>query len=208
MKLPQSLLDKTEWALIGPLGPSVPENLQGLPILAIDGGANHNCHYDVWVGDADSVKQDPKGSYAFHQNTEKDLSDLALGLDLLRPGKAYRLHLWGFLGGRKDHELFNLGEAMRFLETRSGSEVLFYDGHGKPVFRLFGSGEWQIQVKGVFSLGTLRDVKLRLMGQCKYQVPHATIFSPLSSLGLSNEGAGKITLYNEGPVFLYFAEKT
>jgi thiamine pyrophosphokinase len=206
MTLPSTLINKTEWTFVGPMGPQLPDFLKTHPIIAVDGGAHHSAHTDVWVGDADSYTKEIKQGLIFRHPAQKDQSDLALALSLFQEPAHYKFHFWGFLGGRKDHELFNLGEALSFLEHHQECQILFYDGEGKIHFHLVGNGHWKFTHMGLFSLGTLKKTSIKLKGECHYPILHSTVLNPLSSLGLSNVGKGEMTLENEGPVFIYYPE--
>lgn len=207
MTLPSNLKTKTEWVLVGPMGPILEPKYLEYPTMAVDGGAHFIQKSDVWVGDSDSFSGEVVATHVFHYPPEKDRSDLHLALSLLDPRRSQKLHLWGFLGGRQDHELFNLGEAHGFLESASKCELIFYDSTGRVVFWFLGAGFWKFSFHGAFSLGTLKTTSLSLEGRCKYQIRNSTPFNPLSSLGLSNQGSGEMMLTTEAPVFLYFPEK-
>lgn len=206
MKLPSSLSHKTEWVLLGPMGPLLPRFLSDLPLLGVDGGAHFTEEMDVWVGDADSFSGKINSPHIFRHPTGKDESDLALALRFFDEPRHYKLHLWGFLGGRKDHELFNLGEAMAFLNANHENQILFYDARGKIIFHAVGTGHWKFTHVGIFSLGTLKKTEVKLTGSCLYPISTPTYIEPLSSLGLSNQGQGEMTLETEGPVFICFPE--
>lgn len=205
MKLPQQYLNKTEWTLIGPMGPVVPSHLTAYPLLAIDGGAKYLDKIDIWIGDGDSY-QDllTHCEHVFKYPPEKDMSDLALALSAFSHQLSYKLHFWGLLGGRRDHELFNLGEALRFLNGHAGSEILFYDQAGEVSFQLFSRGDCSFYHQGSFSLGSLKDVEVTMTGACSYPISTPRILPPLTSLGLSNQAQGKVSLKIKGPVFIYY----
>lgn len=206
MKLPSTMRHLSEWTFVGPMGPSVPSHLLEYPVIAIDGGAHHTEKMDVWVGDSDSFELDVKASHIFRLPIEKDQSDLAMGLSLFEEPRHYKLHFWGFLGGRKDHELFNIGEALTFLEEHHECQVLMYDESGKITFHLLGTGHWKFSYNGTFSLGTLKKTLVKMKGDCHYPISKYETLNPLSSLGLSNKAYGEVILETEGPVFLYFPE--
>lgn len=206
MILPSSLTNMTEWTFVGPMGPTVPETLLGYPLIAVDGGAYHSPRLDIWVGDADSYKEIVNCPHQFKHPTDKSQSDLALALAFFGENLLYKFHFWGFLGGRRDHELFNLGEALSYLDHHPESQILFYGADGKISFHLLGAGDWKFNHQGLFSLGTLKKVSVKLKGECRYPIPKSLYISPMSSLGLSNEGLGNITLSCDGPVFIYYPE--
>lgn len=206
MMLPANLRDQIEWAFVGPMGPDLSPSLTHLPVLGVDGGAHHHSDLKVWVGDADSYDKVVKADHIYRYPVEKDQSDLALALSLFSEPRHYKFHFWGFLGGRKDHELFNLGEALSFLDKHTECQILFYDENGKISFHVLGTGHWKFSYKGIFSLGTLKKTMVRLRGDCLYPISKFQMLNPLSSLGLSNTGKGEMVLENDGPVFLYYPE--
>ena len=206
MMLPSTLKMNTEWVFVGPMGPKLSSHFENVPTIGVDGGAHFTSRLDVWVGDADSYSKEIISSNIYRHQIEKDQSDLALALTLFKEPRLYKFHFWGFLGGRKDHELFNLGEASKFLEEHQECQILFYDSQGKISFHLVGSGHWKFNYVGLFSLGTLKKTLLRLYGDCHYPINKLQKLDPLTSFGLSNEGKGDMTLETEGPVFLYFPE--
>lgn len=206
MILPSSLRNFSEWVLLGPMGPELPSELYTLPLMAVDGGANFASSMDIWVGDADSYSEEIKSGHVIRHPTEKDQSDLALALDLFIDPRHYKLHLWGFMGGRRDHELFNLGEALNFLEKHDESQILFYEDKGKIAYQVVGAGHWKFSHEGIFSLGALKRTEVTLRGDCHYPIKSGQTLSPLSSFGLSNVGHGEMNLTTDGPLFLYFPE--
>lgn len=206
MKLPNDLCDKTEWALIGPMGPEAPDFLRSLPLLAVDGGGRYVAAPDVWIGDGDSYSAPPPGKVSFKLSPQKDSSDLASALELLSQTLSYKLHLWGFLGGRKDHELFVLGECSRFLEHHSQSQIWLYGNNRRVEFEFYGAGQWDLNHQGLFSMGCLNQTMVQLIGDVHYPLTEPLALEPLSSLGLSNQASGNFTLKNLAPVFIYFPE--
>lgn len=206
MKLPTSLTHKTEWVLVGPMGPQILPSFLSYSLLGVDGGANFILKMDAWIGDHDSLTEDPNAEHIFKFSPLKDRSDLGLALDLFTSQSPYKLHLWGFLGGRKDHELFNLGEVSAFLEKKPKSEAYFYNQKGKVTFHFLSQGEWELTHQGIFSLGALKNTSLSMKGECHYPISEETMIGPLSSFGLSNEAHGTFKIKTSGPIFLYFPE--
>lgn len=201
MKLPNSLFQHTDLTLVGPLGPEVPAHLARFPVIAVDGGAGFVKSCDLWIGDGDSATIPSEATQSIHLSPNKDFSDLAAALDLLG-AKPRRLHLWGFIGGRRDHELINFGETFRFLAAHAGSEAFFYHGDNSVAFHLLSSGSWELQLTGRFSLICLGSTTVSMTGECAYPLPAPRTIGPLSSLGLSNEASGSIRLVIDAPVML------
>jgi thiamine pyrophosphokinase len=205
MKIPDHFLATHEWTLLGPMGPKLPSFLAKFPIIGVDGGAQFSERLDIWIGDSDSGLPHENCPISYRYPPEKSASDLALCLQLLKHIPRLKLHLWGFTGGRKDHELINLGECLSFLESMEDSEIHCYDSQGKVLYRFFGKGQWSFSHQGIFSLVTLKPQSLTLTGLCDYQVPERREFPPLSSMGLSNQARGQLHLQTDGPVLFIFS---
>jgi thiamine pyrophosphokinase len=204
MKLTKELGDKAEWVVVGPMGPALPDFLSVLPVLAVDGGAHWTKLMNVWVGDSDSYKKIPESSLVFHLPENKDASDFSYALKLFDRQKSYHIHLWGFSGGRKDHELFVWGEILAWLEKHPECKFSLYDQSGRIEFHFMGSGHWRFEHRGVFSLGSIRKIRVKLTGEVRYPIAAESWLPSLSSLGLSNEGMGEVILENEGTVFIHY----
>lgn len=206
MKLPNNLRDNREWVLIGPMGPKLPAFLNKIPKIAVDGGANFSEEYDLWIGDGDSVKEMIPSDKSILLPKDKDQSDLACAFKLLDSKGSYTLHLWGFHGGRRDHELFVLGECFRFLTDHQETMICIYGEDGKILYHLLGHGQWKFSYQGIFSVGTIYKTCLSLTGDCEYPIKKKSSLYPLSSLGLSNKASGVIRIDNDGPIFVYYPE--
>ncbi len=203
MKLPSNLANSSKWTLSGPMGPIVPQRLLSHSLLGVDGGARFLSRMDVWVGDADSHEGPIVSDHVFKFPPEKSQSDLALAFSFLSCQSELETHLWGFLGGRKDHEYLNIGATLNFLEGKTQSSATFYNGLGKAIIKCLSQGEWSLPQLGLFSLASLRNIKIKLTGSCKYQLPEWTELTSLSSLGLSNVSNGDCQLSTQGPVILF-----
>lgn len=207
MILPDTLKNITEWVFVGPMGPHTPDHLRNFPTICVDGGAHFSENMHIWIGDNDSLMIDKiESPHIFKLPIEKDQSDLGHAFNLFQESRYYKFHLWGFLGGRRDHELFNLGESFNFLERHQESQMMFYGENGQLLYHILGAGQWKFAHKGIFSLGTLKKTSVKLTGEVKYSIPRHEVLYPLSSLGLSNVGEGEILLETRGPVFIYFPE--
>ncbi|MGI9310456.1 MAG: hypothetical protein ACR2P7_02855 [bacterium] len=174
------------------------------PLVWVDGGVAHRCGGDgvadrigFAVGDGDSAQ------HALDQylSADKDYSDLAYVLRRLsayEPAHFDEVVLLGFLGARRDHELFNLGEVHRFLAAAKTPTRARFDRD----IVAYSKGEWTFEARAAFSLAVLAPTKLQLTGACKYQIATPTELDALTSLGLSNQGFGEITLRTQGPAFI------
>ena len=164
------------------------------PTVYVDGGARHRYQSEGFVvGDGDSSEHEMDELL----NPHKDVSDLGYVLDQITENFE-SIYLYGFLGGRRDHEWFNFGETHRCLNGRRNPCRFNFENQVFAVSR----GRWKMNISGLFSLGVLSATHIRMLGHCDYPVVTETLFQPLSSLGLSNIGHGEISLVCDGPAFI------
>lgn len=188
--------DATRIMLVGPLAGAGTEPVE--PVLFVDGGAHRReSALGVSLGDGDSYD----GDLDHRLDPAKDFSDLAFALGLIGPNFS-RVHLAGFLGGRRDHELLNLGEVFHFLDRRATRTRVTMDG----AIEAFSAGRWTFESCGIFSLVPFSPCRVTLGGNCRYPIPPGTAVRPLSSFGLSNLGDGAIDLEADAPVFILHDE--
>ncbi|MEM7195023.1 MAG: hypothetical protein AAF402_08740 [Pseudomonadota bacterium] len=168
------------------------------PTIYVDGGALFRDGSKGWsVGDGDSAGFELDEML----NPYKDESDLAYVLtQLTKLGPDLRLA--GFLGGRKDHELFNLGELNRYLEQSPGANHALFD----DLIIGISAGVWNLDINGLFSLASVSHGHAKMSGACRYAIPPGTPIVPLSSYGLSNVGTGNIEISTNVPLFLFHSE--
>lgn len=160
------------------------------PIVFVDGGAKSRLNGEgITVGDGDSfhVRMDVE------LNPVKDFSDLAFVLEHLKGFKTLRL--WGFEGGRKDHEIMNLGELHHFLKRSPGMIVL-------DTIVMLGEGKWELDLDGDFSVFAFEPTQLSLGGECHYQLDNAKL-RELSSHGLSNVASGVVQFKTSSPIVVF-----
>lgn len=165
------------------------------PVIFVDGGQKWRQGVEVQalsIGDGDS---DLVGSMDVRLPTEKDISDFGFALSQLSES-FQKIHLYGFNGGRFDHDLANLGELHAFLKTRTVHVQIENRGHA------VGAGTWTFQIQGLFSILMLEEGPVTIQGDCKYQLERHRL-APLSSHGLSNEGFGDVRIESTGPVFIF-----
>ncbi len=195
------LHDYAESTSIELIGPMYQEGQQPFssPAIFVDGGTQFQGKAAGFsVGDGDSYA----GKLDEQLNTDKDYSDLAYVLASL-PVQFHKIQLHGFLGGRRDHELANLGEASAFLRHRHQATRIQF---GTSICG-FSAGDWQLEIHEPFSLMSIEPAKITLIGDCKYPLQKLTQIDPLCSHGLSNIGRGSITLKTDAPVFIVYSER-
>lgn len=183
--------------LTEPLCPNPPDE----PVIWVDGGAHHRRqgastkNSGFSVGDGDSFR----GKLDQYLDADKNYSDLAYVLGRL-PECFAEVVLLGFLGARRDHELFNLGEVHHFLAAANTPTRVRFDCR----VNVYSAGEWTFDIHGIFSLAVFAPTTVQLAGACQYPITPPTAIAPLTSLGLSNRGFGEITLTTRGPAFIFY----
>lgn len=194
----QALRRQDSLTIVGPLFSGSADQISE-PVIFVDGGARFRENgIGVSVGDGDSFS----GALDYELPTEKNYSDLAFVLTSL-PVSIRHIRLLGFLDGRRDHELFNFGEAHRILLNQEKPREISFD----DTILCFSAGQWQFEHHSIFSVFCFKETRLRLFGECQYQIPELGEIGTLSSVGLSNVGRGKINLEAEGPIFVFLSNE-
>jgi thiamine pyrophosphokinase len=171
------------------------------PVIFVDGGVRFRKSKEGFaVGDGDSAP-DPSALNLLLPK-EKDFSDLAFTLANL-PETITEVRLHGFLGGRLDHQFFNIGEACAFLRQRKRPSRVFFDDK----IIAHSAGSWAFDQKGLFSLAVLEAAKVLVHGDVKYPIDPASDVLPLSSLGLSNVALGRFGIHSNKPFLILCEEK-
>lgn len=181
-----------ELVLIGPLfngGPFVFSE----PLVYVDGGRDRWHQDGFCVGDGDSVLRQEVIDDIL--DTEKDFSDLEYVLRHIPSGLS-KIRAFGFLGGRKDHELSNLGSFFK-LAKRQKVEVTLSEK-----MSLFSPGAYKFDFKGGFSILPYEKGFLKIQGDCKYLF-EGVVDSAFSSQFISNKALGAFRLQAMTPFSLY-----
>lgn len=185
--------DQRAITLVGPMAKYAVQVSE--PVIFVDGGSmRRESAFGITVGDGDSST----ATMDIDLDPVKDFSDLSFALGLL-PERITTLSLLGFLGGRRDHELFNLGEVHHFLSRRQHATRAQFD---EDVVA-FSAGQWTFSVTTTFSLSVFGPATVCLSGACAYPIARGTQVKPVSSYGLSNEGHGEVQLECDAPVFIF-----
>lgn len=147
------------------------------------------------VGDFDSIHQEDENiikKYSesiIHLNPIKDDSDSEHTIKELISQGYDKIHVYGGLGNRIDHEVVNLRLAMQYP-----NQVFFYDSFHK-IYAL-DKGAYKIQEDfKYFSLFAKDKVELSIKGT-KYELDHK-LMNYDNLFGLSNEieGIAELTIY-------------
>lgn len=146
-------------------------------------------------GDSSHKKMDKK-------KTDQNISDLAFFLKTIPKSlSTSKLLLIGFLGGRLDHQLFNLGEVNHYMskhQTRTSSIWM------EDKIQFLCSGEHHLWIEGPFSLASFTNIEISVKGECNYKTKGLVPLSALSSRGLSNKGQGLVEINSKGVVAVIY----
>ena len=176
------------------------------PILIIDGGINHIDHsfkskhkFILSVGDNDSNLTNQTLDILLDQ--QKDFSDLSYSLNLVSKAiihKTLAITMLGFLGGRLDHEIINLGEINSFLKKISFNCDIQLSN------KVLSTNNETINfvTKDTFSVISFEDILLSITGDCEYKLKSPISIKALSSKTLSNQGFGEIRLQSNQVFFV------
>lgn len=182
---------------------SLPATLADAPVIAVDGGIRFAKQAFLWAGDGDSGSAPAKIPALRKKN--QDETDLRFCLNGVRGWRWRELHLFGFIGARRDHELANLGEVhAEMKQRRKFARGVFYGGDLKPLAAFYPEGEHVFAHTGLFSALAFEPVTVSLSGKCKFAAD-SLMLEPLSGAGISNEAAGEVRLRASGPVAIFFA---
>lgn len=201
----QEILAKvSEVTLVGPMLQSQPQRIDH-PFIYVDRGTLFRegikkqakmGYFDISLGDGDS-----SGMYLdINLPADKDYSDLKFALDLI-PSNVAKVNLWGFLGGRRDHELLNFGEVQNSLLNPLTDTLFSFEDI------VFGKnrGPLKININGIFSLVVFQKTEVKIEGECHYKLPKFRKILPFSSHGLSNRGNGEVIIEAKAPFFVFLS---
>lgn len=179
--------------IIGPMRSATTEFVE--PNIFVDGGAAlRSANSGFSLGDNDSFD----GKLDEILPTEKHYSDFAYALSHCQGFKT--LNLFGFLGGRKDHEIINLGEVHHFLK-QSHSHVNF-----ENQIMAFSHGTWDLNHSGTFSIFCFESTLISIKGNVHYKLEDSRL-KPFSSHGLSNIGQGRFSIKSDNPFFIFLEQE-
>jgi thiamine pyrophosphokinase len=213
----KNIADQDQVSLVGPLLNRAHHPV--MPTIYVDGGSNFrkdggwgtqepaaDAFFLVSVGDGDSASGKLDEVLPAHKN----YSDLAFVLRSL-PESVVRVEMLGFLGGRRDHELANLGELHQFLRSRHMKTTVHVHGSGRggggggggESIVAFSHGKLNFEICGLFSVMVFEAEAVRISGACEYKLAGDVVLPVASSVGLSNVGNGIVTVETVKPCFVF-----
>ena len=175
------------------------------PQIALDGGIKYAPRPDLWVGDGDSAGV-VHPDIPYFAKLNQDETDFQFCLQQIHSWAWSELHIFGMLGGRRDHEWANLGAVYSAAKYKAGfRKAIFYGSCFESEFYILPKGETKIQIEGLFSLLAFEPAVVTLSGQCQYPANKIEL-EPFSGRGISNLGFGLINVESNVPMLIYLTE--
>lgn len=152
------------------------------------------------LGDGDGSKR-PMDLKKIDQN----LSDFSFFLKTYtkKPG-IKTFYFAGFLGGRLDHELMNLGESAHFLKGKKNPPRFLFEDR----IEVLPAGGHHFTLQGTFSVALFEKGEVKISGLCAYPTKGWVKLAPFSSRGLSNRGHGEVFIQCKKPLALFLPRAT
>lgn len=185
--------------IIGPMETSLDSINIRRPTIFVDGGLKYGddqLSHSISIGDNDSNSSSQELDIIL--DPKKDFSDLDAALGLI-PDHVNEVTLYGFLGGRLDHQMINLGSIHHFLK-RSNKLITCYFENKIIVSSAKGLS---FNHQGTFSIMSLERQEVRITGECEYQIEKKKPIDLLTSYTLSNIAKGEVHIESELPLFIY-----
>ncbi|MFG1501280.1 hypothetical protein ABMA70_13820 [Halobacteriovorax sp. XZX-3] len=198
----EELAKTNKLVIIGPMALTLPYIINS-PIIYVDGGLNHrpsDDHPYLSVGDNDSNTTSDNLDITLDEN--KDFSDLTYALTLI-PDNITEIKLFGFLGGRLDHQMVTLGSIHHFLKERKHQTRCHFE---KKIIAN-SSGNFSFTHEGIFSILSLEEQEITISGACDYPLNGDKGVKTLSCLTLSNKAYGEVHITSKHPIFVYLLDK-
>ncbi|EPZ49266.1 thiamin pyrophosphokinase, catalytic domain protein [Bacteriovorax sp. BAL6_X] len=197
----QELKKTNKITIIGPMALTLPYIIDS-PIIYVDGGLNHRPNDDhayLSIGDDDSNQT--SDSLDIKLEVNKDYSDLTFALTLI-PNNITEINLFGFLGGRLDHQMIALGSIHHFLKVRKLQTKCNFE----KKLLVSSSGDFSFTHNGLFSLISLEEQDLKISGACDFPLSSEKKVRALSCLTLSNKASGEVLITSTLPIFIYLLD--
>ena len=177
-------------------------------IIACDGGYNNckklNIKPDLILGDFDSLQEfEFNNSIKFPK--EKDKSDFELAIDYGFEKGFKDFEIWGAIGKRLDHTLFNISLLLRIKKV-GGNAIIYHPPY--IVFIIDKEYNFGVRNSGFVSLYPLTsEIKGLTIKGMKYELNEKDIYLG-STETLSNEFIGKESFVNfkEGIILVILEE--
>ncbi len=193
----------TKLILIGPLLDNDQTYEFDEKVIFVDGGINFK--NNIKVKDFDSIGDQDSTTSSLNTvlDKNKDRSDLYHAFALAKlDDRPRELDLYGFIGGRLDHQLFNIGEAYQVLKQLEKIQRINFYLKEKKYLSVLQIGENKIFHEGQFSLSSIDECSIELTGNIKYTGTRNLI--PLSSQGLSNISYGEFKITSDQPIIFFY----
>lgn len=166
-------------------------------VVAVDGGLAHlegiGRAADMAVGDFDSLGYVPKNMRVARFSPEKDDSDMALALRLMKSRRYTDVYVYGGLGGRLDHTIANM--QVFSLYSEKGLYVVAVDERSAVSF-ITGPDTMELPAReeGTVSVMSMSDVSSGVFERgLKWELDDFSLDNR-TSRGLSNEFTGEAVM--------------
>lgn len=173
--------------------------------IAIDRGLSHlarlNIHPLLAIGDFDSLEQQEllKSLQVDRYPIKKDDTDTALGVAYAIEHGYDEIDVYGVIGARLDHFM----AALKLLEKYQDIHITLYDSTN--MIYLLKPGIHHIDVTHhYFSLFAITDTDVSIQNAL-YPLDHYTLKRD-DPLCVSNQALGRITIYNNAPLYYFEAD--
>ncbi|MBC7540830.1 MAG: hypothetical protein H7281_18560 [Bacteriovorax sp.] len=180
-------------------------------IILIDGGTRHREIFttkerkiSLSVGDGDSTLNS-EIQMDILLPVKKDFSDLFFVIDAILNTKSSfeEITLMGLISPKNeeriDHLMLNIGVVQK-LTHKLPIRIVMDDR-----FLFLPAGKNTFDYSGIFSVISLTPNSLKITGAADYKLNKWTKIKALSTLGLSNQGQGRIQIESIRPIMIYFA---
>lgn len=189
--------------VIGPLKFPLQSVDKSLFTVFVDGGLkskNSSFKTSISIGDMDSTNKKPD----ILLRSDKDRSDLYFACYEATVRGAQKLLLHGFFGGRLDHQVLMLGDLLELSQDKRCKVVMFENGVKRV--EILPPGNWNFNYRGMFSVISLYEQKVRYSGGCAYpkDKEYPQIIKPFSTFGLSNYSDSDFSLDIEKSLAVYY----
>lgn len=194
-----------DWVnIIGPM-PLLSEAIDADKLsIFVDGGAKHKSkkfRNAFSVGDSDSSGRE----LDIKLSPDKDRGDLYHAVCEARARGAKLCRLYGFFGGRLDHQILLIGDLLHLSEEFK-LEFILYEGHFYRL-NILPPGCREFCHRGIFSVFSLKEQEVFYRGDCKFPTDkeYPQLIPPLSTQGLGNISYSSFTLEFGSSLCVYFA---
>lgn len=188
--------------IVGPMKADLKNADEKLPTYFVDGGMKHfepRFKRAFSIGDNDSFEG--KMEEVLPQN--KDRGDLFFAVQKAQDSGAKQAFLYGFVGGRMDHQILLLGDLLELAGKRTRFDIFEEEELRMSVLP---SGNHCFDFTGPFSVFSAREQKLLYQGSCQYpnHKEYPQLIGAFTTHGLSNYSDASFSITSQAPFCLMY----